>query len=391
MNQFTEIRIDGFRRLCGIELPLKPLNVVIGANGVGKTSLLDVFDVLAASAEGDLSQAINDRAGISSILTRTTNNAETSRNGLQFNLRGTVDSESSLEYELSLQRVLMSYFQISREALSQTVDGDPFYLLDCVGSDIEWFDSNAREIVRFPRPPGNEETALSQVQRPMFSYLSPMEQFRQTLSQTTMCRAIDVGRLSPVRLPQPLTPTGWPGHNGEHLVSCLYSMRESHSDRYVAVEDALRAAFPSFRALGFPPVAAGTLSMTWTDACFSEPLYMNELSEGTLRFLWLITLLQSPGLPSVTLIDEPEISLHPELLSLLAELFREASTRTQLIVATQSDSLIRFLKPEEVVVMDIGEDGLATATRADTMDLDNWLKDYTLDEVWRMGRMGGRS
>ena len=91
------------------------------------------------------------------------------------------------------------------------------------------------------------------------------------------------------------------------------------------------------------------------------------------------------------MLDEPEVSLHPELLSILADMFREASARTQLIVATHADRLVRFLEPKEVVTIDLKDDGYATAAWADTFDLDAWLKDYTLDEVWRMGRMGGRS
>jgi predicted ATPase len=91
------------------------------------------------------------------------------------------------------------------------------------------------------------------------------------------------------------------------------------------------------------------------------------------------------------MIDEPEISLHPELLSLLADLMREASNRTQLIIATHSDRLVRFLEPKEVVVMDIDEEACATAAWADSLDLDDWLAEYSLDEVWRMGRMGGRA
>jgi len=118
---------------------------------------------------------------------------------------------------------------------------------------------------------------------------------------------------------------------------------------------------------------------------------MHQLSEGTLRFLWLVTLLQSPGLTAVTLLDEPEVSLHPELLNLLAGLMREASQRTQLIVATHADRLIRFLDPSEVVTFDLADDGSVTAAWADQFDLDAWLNEYTLDEVWRMGRIGGRS
>ena len=132
-------------------------------------------------------------------------------------------------------------------------------------------------------------------------------------------------------------------------------------------------------------------ALTWKDKNYSKPFYANQLSEGTLRFLWLTALLYSPGLSAVTMIDEPEVSLHPELLSLLAHLLREASERTQMVVATHSDRLIRFLKPEEVLVMDINDEGCATAEWADTLDLDTWLEEYTLDEVWQMGEMGGRS
>jgi predicted ATPase len=118
---------------------------------------------------------------------------------------------------------------------------------------------------------------------------------------------------------------------------------------------------------------------------------MHQLSEGTLRFLWLATLLQSPGLTALTLLDEPEVSLHPELLSLLAELLREASRRTQLIVATHSDRLIRFLQPEEVVLLDSTEEGMSTLTWADQLDLTEWLKEYSLDELWSNGRLGARA
>src|SRR5277367_6341858 len=187
-----------------------------------------------------------------------------------------------------------------------------------------------------------------------------------------------------------MQPATLPGKNGEELVSCLYYLREVERSRFEAVEDALRVAFPGFERLDFPPVAAGTLALTWRDRRLSRPLFMHQLSEGTLRFLWLATLLQSPGLTALTLLDEPEVSLHPELLSLLAELLREASRRTQLVVATHSDRLIRFLKPEEVVVVDSDEYGMSKLTWADSLDLNEWLKDYSLDELWSNGRIGAR-
>lgn len=82
--------------------------------------------------------------------------------------------------------------------------------------------------------------------------------------------------------------------------------------------------------------------------------------------------------------------MHPELINILAELMHESAQRIQLIIATHSDSFIRFLEPHEVVVMDSDEDGYTTTTWGDYLDLDKWLDEYSLDEVWRMGRMGGR-
>jgi predicted ATPase len=130
------------------------------------------------------------------------------------------------------------------------------------------------------------------------------------------------------------------------------------------------------------------LSLAWKDKAFANAFYPSQLSEGTLRFLWLATLLQSRGLGAVTLIDEPEVSLHPEMLRILADLMREASERTQLIVATHSDRFVRFLKPDELVVCDIAEDGGMEAKRGSELNLDAWLKDY---QLWSMGQLGGRS
>ena len=137
-------------------------------------------------------------------------------------------------------------------------------------------------------------------------------------------------------------------------------------------------------------MAAGTIALAWRETDFSQPLYLHQLSEGTLRFLCLATLLQSPGLTALTLLDEPEVSLHPELLGLLADLLREASNRTQLIVATHSDRLIRFLQPDEILIMDSTDDGMTTLKWANQLDLEKWLKDYSLDELWSNGRLGAR-
>jgi predicted ATPase len=378
MNRFERIGIHGFRRLHEVNLELRPLSVLIGANGVGKTSLLDVLSLLASSAQGALNSALSELSGLPALITH--DRAHTLTLGISMGVSG----GEPLDYKLHIRPQGAAYV-IGYEILRQQFPHGP--LIDAQGIDVKYYDVSRGGSVRPTWEHNPLETALSQVPK---MFREP-EDFRQRLASSTFYHVLDVEPRSPVRLPQPMRPAGLPGKHGEDLVSCLFYLRETDRDRFETVEDSLRAAFPGFQRLDFPPVAAGTLAMTWRDKDFSRPLYMHQLSEGMLRFLWLATLLQSPGLTALTLLDEPEVSLHPELLNLLAGLLREAANRTQLIVATHSDRLVRFLQPSEVVVMDVGEDGMARLTRADQLDLDEWLAEYTLDEVWRMGRLGGRA
>lgn len=392
--RFQELSIHGFRRLYDVQLPLRPLSVMIGANGTGKTSVLDVFSLLAKSAQGKLSESISELSGLSNVLTYDRAEElhfDISMKGTSLPLSGKIllgTGPEVLKYSLQLRPQAVSY-AINEERLEQIDPGSrvPFFHIDSHGPDIKYYEIDQNKVVRPNWTYNPLETSLAQVPK-MFQQ---PEVFRNRLASSTFYHVLNVDPRSPVRLPQPMQPAMLPGRNGEELVSCLYNLRESQRDRFDAIEDALRVAFPRFDRLDFPPVAAGTLALAWRETGFSKPLYMHQLSEGTLRFLWLATLLQSPGLTALTLLDEPEVSLHPELLSLLADMLREASSRTQLIVATHSDRLIRFLQPKEIVLMDTNDDGMSSLKWADELDLDEWLKDYSLDELWNNGRLGARA
>ncbi|HIK13287.1 MAG TPA: AAA family ATPase [Oscillatoriaceae cyanobacterium M33_DOE_052] len=381
MTKLEKISVKGYRRLRDLEIEMRSLLVIIGANGAGKTSFLDVLSLLAASARGNLQDKLQLQGGLSQILTR--GKAEE----LEISLAMQVPEKPPLHYSLALCPHGISY-EIGEENLTQQSNPtahDPFKYIESSGVDIRYFSQEERRLVRPNWEHNYLETSLSQVPK---MYREP-ENLRKSLAACTYYAALDVSEKSPIRLPQAMRPAKLPGKNGEDLVSCLYDLRETDRDGFEMIEDILGTAFPDFERLNFPPVAAGTLSMTWTDKNFSQPIYIHELSEGTLRFLWLATLLQSQSLTTITLIDEPEVSLHPELLQHLVYLMREAAKQTQLIVATHSDRLIRFLEPHEVVICDL-EEGEAKMTWGDTLDLDKWLADYTLDQLWAMNVMGGR-
>lgn len=384
MNTFEHLKIDGFRRLFSAEVEMRPLTVMIGANGVGKSSFLEIFSLLAASAKGQLQSKISELGGLSQMV--TLNRADS----MSISLSMPTENQEPLNYSLKLP-TKGQFYEIGLETLNQQRNPDafkPFKYIESRGLDVKYFSPEDGKILRPNWQHTPYETSLAQVPK---MYREP-ETLRQNLASCSFYKAweLNLSPQSPIRLPQSMRPATLPGSKGEDLVSCLYYLRETDPNRFEIIEDTLAVAFPDFERLSFPPVAAGTLAMTWKDRNFSHPFYMHQLSEGTLRFLWLITLLQSRDLTAVTLIDEPEVSLHPELLQLLADAMREASQRTQLIVATHSDRLIRFLEPREVLVCD-SEDGLTTLTWADAIDLEHWLADYTLDQLWAMNIIGGRS
>jgi predicted ATPase len=374
--RINKFGIKGFRRLFDIDISMPPFSVLIGINGVGKTTFLDAFSLLSASASGNLNSMLSTLGGVSNILTRDKSDK------ISFSISMEIPGYEPLEYSLNLALQGMGY-SISSEVLQQKREGHstPFKHIDSTGFNIHYYDLDKKRFDTVNWEYDHQETSLSQVPK---MFRQP-EELRRVLSTAIKYHALDVGPNAPVKLPQQMRPATGPGINGESLVPYLYYLRETSKEKFELITDALKAAFPDFNELGFPPVAAGMLAMTWKDNNFTKPIFLNELSEGSLRFLWLISLLQSSSLSAVTLIDEPDVSLHPELMHILIDLMREASERTQLIIATHSDRFVRFVKPEELKIFDLDENGCTNITSAETLDLEKWLLEYRLDDLWGMG------
>lgn len=386
MHKIKTIKVGGFRRLRDIHIDMRPFMVLIGANGVGKTSVLDAISLLSASAEGKLNATLNSMGGLTDIATR----------GEPKELRFEVAREcppphNDLAYKLSLCTKGQGY-AIAEETLGQVRQNftDPFFHIKSHHNSILYY--NTEEEPRgFISPSWSydyTETTLAQIP----GMFQQPQDFRSTLASATKYHVLDVGENAPVKLPQTVKPANLPGADGESLAPFLYTLRESDADRFEMIEDTLHAAFPEFDRLTFPPNADGRLSLAWKESSYSEPFFAHQLSEGTLRFLWLVSLLCSPHLSPITMIDEPEVSMHPELLSILVDVMREASQHTQVIIATHADRLVRFLTPEEVFVMDKDPDNnhLTTVRNGGEMDLERWLSEYSMDQIWGMGPLGGR-
>lgn len=385
--RFIQIQIEGYRSLLDASLPLHPLTVMIGPNGSGKTALLEIWQLLRDASQETLSEALERLGGLNSVLSKIPESPDRLKIALEVDIESARSKEPMCyRFELALRG--MGYV-IPFERLEWQYDPSasrPYRYIDAHYEHVYYADPDAEGSMVQPTWDYDlSELALAQVPR-MYEEPSAL---RSTLARMRSYSFLDVGQRSVVRLPQSLTPTTRPGPNGENLYSALYNLRALYPSEYERIEEVLQIGFPGFQRLEFPVVGAGQVTMAWYQTDLTHPLYPSQLSEGTLRFLWLATILLSPDAPLMTLVDEPEVSLHPELLKLLASLLQDASSRGQIIVATHSPDLVGWLQPDEVLILDKIE-AQTRLTWADSLDIKEWLKDYTLRDLWLMGTLGGR-
>jgi predicted ATPase len=373
----SELHIQGYKRLRDVKLPLGPLTVLIGPNASGKSSVLQALEVLSRSAGGHLSEALTNLGGLASLVSRGGD-----RRAAEF---GTTAPGSMGEwrYRVALQPGLGASHEVANEALAWTdPDRDaPISAFQREGQRLRVSGAGPPSMIQEPT-----ESALSAAGR--IGLAPEHAALAQRLANFWCYRPLDMWDDPPVRRPQKLTPVHFPAANGADLVSALHAKRTRDRRMFGLLEDTLRIAYPGFEGLDTELVAAGHAVLQWRER--GQVYHSHELSDGALRFLWLLTLLTFSEGPPLLGIDEPEVSLHPELIKILSDLLDDASHRTQLLVATQSPELISWLKPEQVVVLDLDEDGWTTATPATELDLDTWLDRYTLGQLWVRGDMGGR-
>ncbi|MCK4305757.1 MAG: AAA family ATPase, partial [Candidatus Eisenbacteria sp.] len=168
-------------------------------------------------------------------------------------------------------------------------------------------------------------------------------------------------------------------------------LRETASDHYEAIRDTIRMVAPFFDDFVLRPLPGNEnkIRLEWHERGSDYPFLAHYLSDGTLRFMCLATLLLQPQLPSTVLIDEPELGLHPYAITVLASLMRSAATRTQVIVSTQSVSLVNQFEPQDLLIVE-REDQATVIKRVDPERLSEWLEEYSLGDLWEKNVLGGR-
>lgn len=376
MARLDCLTIQGFKSIRSLEdFELRGLNVLIGPNGVSKSNLLSLFRLLDHLSRERLQLFVKQEGGPDALLF------------------GGRRRSSSMSVELSFDGGRCRYRFSLKPAANTLVFADE-WVFPCVADFLVHIAPGTFATVDGGTTwtGGHEEACLARMGQGAFAsdVLPGMQRWR-----VFHFADISAGRASRVRLPQAVRDNIRLRQDAANLSPFLRHLHERHPDHYRRIVETVRLAAPFFGDFVHRQdheTGEAMVELKWSHADDPDSVFGPfQLSDGTLRFVCLATLLLQPTelQPGVILIDEPELGLHPYALTLLAEMLQHASDERQVIVSTQSADLISELEPEDMVVVDCN-DGASAFTRLDRDSMSDWLEDYSLGDLWKMNVLGGR-
>lgn len=357
MAQLKRLTIRGFKSIRALEgFELGSLNVLIGANGAGKSNFIGLFRMLSELVAGRLQLYVQEQDGPDALLFGGRKGTPQLDAEFYFDRNG---------YRISL-RPAGRRLVFARE---ETFFAGPYY-----GNSTHSLGS------------GHSETLLLDANDSFAPFVRP------AIEGWRIYHFHDTSMSAPMRQARAVRDNLRLQADGGNLAPFLRMLRQRHSEHYQRIVETVRMVVPFFGDFVYREDPGELVELEWFEADVPEsPRGPRQLSDGMLRFIALATLLLQPVKlqPDAILIDEPELGLHPYALSVLASLLREASERRQLIVSTQSVQLVDDQRPEDVVVVGRA-DGASTFERLSADSLAEWLEDYSLGELWKMNVLGGR-
>jgi predicted ATPase len=379
----------------GVEIELQPLNVLIGPNGSGKSNLIEAISLLKA-APRDISAPIRAGGGMPEwvwhggedslpigIMIRTIVFYPPSGETIDYTIRlFGVGQNWDVEEETIESEAQLDAQEPDRQCVYRYEGGRGWGQVKMIfaGSKpvkklFNWDDLNPRESVLAQRKDPQSY--------PLITYLG------NVFSEIALFRSFDSGRASALRGPQRADESAsFLEESGKNLGMVLGELLNQPLVKKRLIAELKR--FYEYVDDITTKTVANTIETFFHERGFSRSTPSSRLSDGTIRYLCLLSILCHPEPPPLVCIEDPEIGLHPDILPRVAELLVEASQRMQLIVTTHSDILVSALShlPEAVVVCERDDDG-SHMRRLEPERLKEWLEKYTLGELWRMGETGG--
>ncbi len=362
MRTLEKLTVRNFKSIREQVLRLERLNVFIGGNGSGKSNLIEVFRFLREIVDQNLGRYTAKKGGADALLHFGRKASSTMKIRLEFG-----EGDTSNAYDVTLTGTPADELIVAHEA------------------------SYYHERRKYSKPYDNPISSGGKESKLKNDGHISARQVTRDLENYRVYHFHDTSDSAPMRGVSDVDDNRFLRAQAENLPAFLYWLQEKHPDHLANIQETVRQIAPFFDRFRLAPLKLNPskIRLEWqergTDAYFNA----SALSDGTLRFICLATLLLQPTLPSLVLLDEPELGLHPAAITLLAALLDSASTRTQVIIATQSVTLVNQFEPSKVWTVD-REVHESVFRHLSEDQMKGWLDDYALGELWEKNVLGAR-
>lgn len=352
MSTLDRLSIRGFKSIQNLDnFELRGLNIVVGTNGAGKSNLVSFFKMLRAFMENRLNQYIVSHGGADDFL----------YNGPKETQRMSFETHfGDCGYRFSLIPTPQNQCAVETEALYTAYPSQ------------EWCELGGSPdgVSRMSADNSSDSLHNRAVYDAVMSW--QMYHFHDT-SNTAGMRRYDI-----VEHWNKLEP------DASNIAPFLLHIRQTQPVAYGRIVDAVRTVLPFFDDFDLTPQHFGErikVRLSWKQKDSDYPMQPYHLSDGSMRFICLATALLQPNLPSMLVMDEPELGLHPEAIAVLSELIEYAAQRTQVLIATQSPLLLNYFSVEDIIVTK-RVNGASCFERLKEEDFSHWLDEFNIGELW---------
>ncbi len=355
------LSIKGFKSIRELEnFKLNRLNVLIGANGSGKSNFIEIFRMLREMVNRNFDNFISKNGGSDGFLYNGPKYTSSIKAKFQFGKN---------QYEFELEPTVKEKFNIKQEAYKYELGN-----WTIIGSNIN--ESNLYAV--------KDESGVTS-DRGVGYYV-----FR-AISNWVVYHFHDTSSSARMRRSEIIENNKQLHANADNIAPFLLELKTHHEGCYREIVNVIQLVAPFFDDFILDNVKMGekiTVKLGWKQKGSDYPMQPYHFSDGTIRFICLATALLQPIPPATIVIDEPELGLHPYAIEILAELIESAAKKTQVIISTQSPTLVDCFSADDIIVVN-RKDGASTFERLDSSQLQSWFKDYSLGELWRKNVLTG--